>query len=259
MSFDKTAIFLSVRDKATRLPGKVMKEICGRRAIEHLIDRLKLAQTPDFLVMTTSVNPGDDGLQKVADDNNILCFRGDEADKLVRYLDAADKYGVEFCVIVDGDDLFNDPDTIDRIVHEYKISGADYIICDNLPLGATAFGVKTEALRKVVSLKAEDDTEVWGGYFTQTGLFQTKMLDPDERFHRPNLRMTLDYQEDLDFFTAVFEALYQPGKVIPFAEIMELLDRRPEIASINQQVQKKYEQGLQKAAPVRLKADNHSA
>lgn len=253
MSHGETAIFLSVRDKATRLPGKVMKPICGRRAIEHLIDRLKLAHSAGLLVMTTSVNPADDGLAAAATANGISCFRGSEDDKLRRYLDAADKFDVEFCVVVDGDDLFADPICIDRIIAEYRATGADYIICDQLPVGVTSFGVRVAALRRVVELKAESDTEVWGGYFTHTGLFRTRLLEVEPRFRQPKLRMTLDYPEDLAFFTAVFEALYASGKVFGFDEIMRLLEARPDIAQLNAGVQAKYEAGLKRAAPVRLK------
>jgi spore coat polysaccharide biosynthesis protein SpsF (cytidylyltransferase family) len=109
-------------------------------------------------------------------------------------------------------------------------------------------------MRRVLENKAEDDTEVWGGYFTQTGLFDVRTLEPLNPLHRrPDVRMTLDYPEDLRFFEAVFDALYVPGKIFTFDEIMNLLEERPEIASINQGVQKLYEQGLRAAAPVRLK------
>ncbi|MBF0562098.1 MAG: hypothetical protein HQL37_08775 [Alphaproteobacteria bacterium] len=250
----KAAIFLSVRDKATRLPGKVMRRIHDRRAIEHLIDRIRRSTAADLVVMTTSIHSGDDGLAAVAEANGIACFRGSEEDKLTRYLDAADQFGIEFFTVVDGDDLFADATFIDQIITDWRKSNGDFIIVDKLPVGGTAFGVRTEAMRKVVELKAENDTEVWGGYFTTTGLFNCRFLEPvDERMARPDLRMTLDYQEDLDFFTAVFDALYQPGTVFSFASILELLVARPDIVALNQGAQQKYEAGLKKAAPVRMK------
>lgn len=252
----KTAIFLSIRDKATRLPGKVMRPICGRRAVEHLIDRLKLANEPDLFVMTTSVNPGDDNLDRVAKDAGIQCFRGSEEDKLVRYLDAADQFGIEFFTVVDGDDLFVDSIFVDQIISDWRSSNGDFIIVDKLPVGATAFGVRTEALRDVVSRKFESDTEVWGGYFTKTGIYNCRLLEPkDPILLRPDLRMTLDYEEDLAFFTAVFERLYKPGQVFSFESIMNLLTENPGIASINAGAQAKYEAGLKKATPVRLKEE----
>ncbi len=230
----KTAIFLSVRNKATRLPGKVLLEIRGKPVIEHLINRLKKAQKPDMLVMTTSTNPNDASLAEIAARNQIYCFRGSEDDKLQRYLDAADKYGIAFATVVDGDDLFCDPVCIDRVIGSFVETGADYIICRDLPLGVTPFGIRIEALRRVCELKAQSDTEVWGGYFTQTGLFRTVTLEPEERFRRPELRMTLDYQEDFTFFKAIFDKLYRPGEVFSLDEIIDQLARHPAIPAIHQ-------------------------
>lgn len=250
----RTAAFISIRDKSTRFPGKVMKKIHDQAAAAHLIDRVKTARRPDIVVMTTSTNPDDDSLVALAHQKNIAAFRGDEKDKLKRYVDAADEFDIDFFCVVDGDDLFNDAETLDRIIDEFTARQGDYIICDHLPVGVTSFGVRTEAMRKVLETKAEDDTEVWGGYFTKTGMFDVRLLEPLDASHkRPDLRMTLDYPEDLRFFEAVFDALYVPGKVFPFSEIMKLLNARPQIARINQGVQKLYEQGLRSAAPVRLK------
>ncbi|MCF8482114.1 MAG: hypothetical protein K9H25_16950 [Rhodospirillum sp.] len=250
----KSAVFLSIRDKAKRLPGKVVRDIKGRKAVEHLIDRIKTAQRPDLVVMTTSVHPDDDGLERIARDEGIECFRGSEEDKLVRYLDAADQYGVEFFAVVDGDDLFCDAAGIDQIIEAYDQDGGDYIIVDHLPLGATAFGVRTEAMRDVVARKEENDTEVWGACFTENPEFEARLLDPrDERLRKPDIRMTLDYQEDLDFFSAVFDALYREGTVFSFGAIMDLLEQRPEIVALNQGMKEKYALGLSKAREIRLK------
>ena len=250
----KTAIFLSVRDKATRLPGKVLRGIKGKPIIEHLIDRLKKARIPDLIVMTTSIHLDDARLAQIAVKNQINCFRGSEDDKLQRYLDAADQYGVDFIAVVDGDDIFCDPICIDRVTEAFLKTGADYITCEGLPLGVTPFGVRVEALRQVCNLKAESDTEVWGGYFTGTDIFHTLSLKVEKRFRRPDLRMTLDYPEDFAFFEAVFKRLYRTGDVFSLDEIILLLDHHPEIVALNQGVQQLYRDHIKSAAPVRLKS-----
>jgi spore coat polysaccharide biosynthesis protein SpsF len=252
----KIAVFLSARDKASRLPGKTLAPICGQSAIRHLIDRLKLARRPDLIILTTSVHPGDASLAEIAKREGIEVFRGSEDDKLQRYLDAARQFGVEFCVVVDGDDLFADPTVIDQIIESYRTSQADYIICDHLPIGVTGFGVKIAALQKVVETKAESDTEVWGGYFANNPEFRSLFLEPPPRWRRTDWRMTLDYPEDMAFFTAVFEALYKPGQVFSFDAIVELLERRPDIVSINAGAREKYEANLRKAVAVAFKASN---
>jgi spore coat polysaccharide biosynthesis protein SpsF len=245
MPREKTAIFLSIREKATRLPKKVLLPIQGKTITEHLIARLKTARRPDQVILTTSTHPDDQVLADLAARCGIPCFCGSEDDKLDRYRQAARVFGIDFMVIVDGDDPFCDPEYIDRIIERYQKTHADFIRVQDLPLGANASGFRRAALEKVCQIKKENDTEVWGGYFTQTGLFQVETLEvPDPLLRRPEVRMTLDYEEDYRFFQEVFDALYVPGRVFSLKEVMDFLNRRPEVIEINRGVQKLYEENL---------------
>lgn len=249
----RTAVFITVRMKSTRLPRKALLDIQGRTAIEHLIDRAKTARLPDLVVLCTSTHPEDEVLVGVAERNRIGAFRGSPDDKLDRYLQAAKKYGVDFIVNVDGDDILCDPELIDRTVEHFRKTNADYIAWSGLPVGAAPTGIKVEALEKVCQLKAETDTEVWGGYFTDTGLFRVERLEASGDLKHPEFRMTLDYPEDLEFFRAVFKKLYKLGKIAPLRDIVELLEQNPEITKINQKVQKAYEERLKAHAKPKLK------
>jgi spore coat polysaccharide biosynthesis protein SpsF (cytidylyltransferase family) len=250
----KSAVFLSVREKATRLPKKVLLEIKGKSVTEHLIDRLKTARLPDMIVLCTSVDPRDAILVEIAKKCNIPYFTGSEDDKLDRYLQAARRFGVDFMVIVDGDDIFCDPGHIDKTIAKFQETNADFIYCPDLPLGAASSGIKLEALKKVCEIKAENDTEVWGGYFLNTGLFKIVKLEvEDEELRHPEVRMTLDYQEDFEFFKAVFEGLYEKGRVFTLKEIMMLLKEHPEILDLNKSVQEAYLQNLKKHTNVKIK------
>lgn len=250
----KTAIFLSIREKATRLPKKVLLEIKGKTVTEHLIDRLKQTKLPDLIVLCTSTHPNDAILVEIAKKNGIEYFRGSEDDKLNRYLNAALKFGVDFMVIVDGDDIFCDPVFIDKIIERFIQTNADFITCKDLPLGVASSGIKLEALKKVCEIKDESDTEVWGGYFMETGLFTVEYLKVgDEDLRHPEIRMTLDYPEDFEFFKAVFDGLYVPGKFFSLKEIMRLLKNNPHIVNINKDMQKAYLENLRKHTKIKLK------
>jgi len=249
MTSKKVAIFLSIRDKSTRLPAKVRRIIHGQSVTEHLIDRLKLSQKADQIIMATSNNPQDAWLVSIAEKKGIGCFRGDEEDKLKRYLDAADFHNIDFIVVVDGDDLFSDWHFIDEIINRFQQFNEDYIICDKLPLGVTGFGVKVEALRIVVKNKKEKNTEVWGGFFVNTKQFVPYFIQVPTEFQRPDYRMTLDYPEDLQLFEKIYDYLYK-GEPILLRDIINLLDTNPHLTEINSEAQKRYELNL--AAPKKL-------
>jgi spore coat polysaccharide biosynthesis protein SpsF len=249
----QTAIFLSARMKATRLPNKQMLPIAGRPVTAHLIDRIKVAKRPAVIVLTTSTDPQDTPLVELARQEGIQSFRGSPEDKLDRYLQAARRFDVEFATVVDGDDLFCDPEVIDRVIELYEKKKADFITGRDLPLGATCFGIRIDALQKVCESKTNRDTEIWGNYFTKDSRFQVAHVDMDPSLKRPELRMTLDYPEDLQFFEAVFQRLYKPGHVFTLRDVIALLNQHPEIAELNQGVQTLYEQNLEK---VRAKAES---
>lgn len=249
----KTAVFITVRMKSTRLPKKALLKIKDRTTIEHLIDRIKSAKLPNLIVLCTSTHSDDEILAEVAERNGIEAFRGSPEDKLDRYLQAARKYGVDFIVNVDGDDIFCDPGLIDKTIEHYKKTGADCIFWNGFPVGAVPIGIKTDALERVCQIKEEKDTEVWGGYFTDTGLFEVEYLEAGADLKHPEFRMTLDYPEDFEFFKTVFDKLYSPGKIFTLKEIVALLKKDPSIAKINAVVQKKYEEKLKTHPEIKLK------
>lgn len=249
----KSAIFITVRMKSSRLPGKALLEIKGKPAIEHLIDRLKLAKSPDLIVLCTSTHPDDTVLADVAHNNSIECFRGSEDDKLDRYLNAAQRYGVDFIVVTEGDNIFYEPEIIDGLIELYLRTKADYVSCPELPLGTAPHGIKVEALEKVCQIKSETDTEVWGGYFGDSGLFKVQYLGIPEEVRHPEIRMTLDYPEDYEFIKAIFNRLYSPGKVFSLRDILSLLRDHPQLMDINRNRQEAYMEHLKKSAPVKFK------
>lgn len=253
-----TAVFIPVRTKSARLPQKALLKIKGKRVIEHLIDRVKSASQYDFIVLCTTTNPEDEILVTVAQKNNINCFRGSEKDLLERYLRAAVKYKVDFIVNVDGDNILCDPEYMDRVVEAFKQTGADYITCEGLPFGAAPNGIKVEALKKVCQLKEGIDTETgWKGFFTESGLFKVERLPADEDLNHPEIRMSLDYHEDYQFFKAVFERLYVPGRVFSLREILALLEANPEIVELNKFRQEEYwATYYEKSVKIKLKEES---
>ena len=253
----RSAIFIAVRMKSKRLPEKALLEIKGKPVIAHLIDRLKTAILPELVVLCTSTNPDDAILMDIAQKNKIIGFRGSEDDKLERFLTAALKYSIDFIIAVDGDDILCDPIYIDKTIERLIETDADLVTCDKLPLGAACNGMKVEALRKVGERKSESDTEVWRGYFTDTGFFRVEFLEPDDlELIRPDIRLTLDYPEDYEILKQIFERLYVPGEVFGLKEVVTLLKNNPHFIAINKSVQQRYLDGIQsKIDKIRWKGD----
>jgi spore coat polysaccharide biosynthesis protein SpsF (cytidylyltransferase family) len=242
-------IFLSVRNKATRLPGKALLALGGDSVTAQLLKRLQQSNQASSVFLTTSDHPDDDCLCQLARQMDISYFRGSQDNKLQRYLDAANAFDLDFIVIVDGDDPFVSIQHIDKILQHAAKTPVDFISYDNLPLGATGFGIRRSALEITCNRTELRNTEVWGHLFTENPDFNCVLLKEENAcYGQPDVRMTLDYQEDYDFFNAVLQKGATSKGLLPSFEcIMTILAKYPEIISINQAVQASYEQHLQES------------
>lgn len=246
---------LSVRAKATRLPGKVFLDLAGKPLTARLLERLSLSREVDEVIMATSSHADDAVLSDLAQAEGFRSFRGSEDDKLDRYLNAAAEFDFDGVIIVDGDDPLVFPEGLDWVARALREGDADCVYLSGLPVGAASTGLTTTALERVLECKDESDTEVWGGYFIGSGRFACREIkSPEPILSHPEIRLTVDYQEDYEFVQQVVAAL---GNRFDFSsrELMELLvNERPELLAVNQAAQAMYEEHLSEAAPVRFKS-----
>lgn len=136
-------------------------------------------------------------LADIAEKNNIEHFRGSEEDKLGRVLGAAKNTTLT--------SLSASTETTFSAIPNLSIrpSKPSFVrkpttsrekICR---WGPASHGIKVDSLKKICEIKDEIDTEVYGGYFTETGLFKVEYLDIEDReLRHSEIRMTLDYPED---------------------------------------------------------------
>jgi len=244
----KIGAFITVRLGSTRLPNKALLEIKGKSTIVHLIERIKKANNLDRIVLCTTTNPEDKRLIKVAEEQKINSFAGDEMDIIKRHYDAANYYEIDFVINVDGDDIFCDPEYIDEIAEEAKENYQHYdvISTKDLPFGVNSFGYKIECLKGIFEKKKEDYTETgWGELFKNNQQLKKKYIDAKEN-HIIDARMTLDYEEDFQFFKKIIDMLYKEGKYFSLDEIIHLLRENPEIIKINKFVEDKYWENYEK-------------
>jgi spore coat polysaccharide biosynthesis protein SpsF len=247
----KIGVLLSVRSKATRLPGKVLKPFYDGNVTEFLLRRLQSSFRADLVVLATSIDPRDDELAQLAEREGVVCFRGSPEDKLFRYRDAARLHALDFVVVVDGDDPFVSVRHLDRVI-EYaaeRPGSVDLVTFDNLPLGAAAWGIAVEALEKVCRDRMEANTEVWGSMFRSDPRFRVIDLHEDDpRLARPAIRMTLDYESDYRFLTTIADALKEAGQYPSFETVMDHVWAHPELTELNRDAQAAYEAHLEMSA-----------
>ena len=238
----KKAIFITIRKDSNRLPNKAVRRILGRPVMELVIKRAKLAKTFDDVVVCTTTRPLDDEIADIAAQNGALVYRGPLKDKLMRWHGAAQKFAIDYIVTFDGDDLFCEPTLLDMGAEQIEQRGLDFIEAPpGLICGAFTYAFTAEALAKVCDIKDTEDTEMMWTYFKDTGLFKTGILeDVPAIYFSDEIRSTLDYPEDFEFFRTVFEHLGCVDNNINLTDIVRYLREHPEIAKINIGRQKEF-------------------
>lgn len=230
----KIGILITARLKSTRLPLKVVKPIHGKPMVVHMIERLKHAQRPQQIILCTSPIEQDDPLVDIAKQAGIPCFRGHPDDVLGRLTAAAKEHNVDVVINCTADNPFVDPEHLDKLVDYHIAQKHDFTRVRGLPLGSEGWGLTRTAMEQACELKASLDTEVWAGYFTETGKFRWGYFDvTDPAVRWPELRLTVDTPEDFQLVTAIFDELGKTGKFFGLREIEALCRARPDLVAIN--------------------------
>jgi len=231
----KKAIFITVRTDSSRLENKALLKILGKTTIELVVLRAKLVKNADQVVLCTTDRPIDDDLVNIAQRCGISSFRGSTEDKLDRWLGATKKFRIDILATMDGDDLLCDPELMDLGLAQIESHGSDFIRApEGLICGSFTYCIRSSALEKVCQIKGTTDTEMMWTYFEDTGLFKVEDLNVRDRiFFSENLRMTLDYIEDFEFFSKIFEHFNSLKNDVPLRKIVAFLNKNPDIPKIN--------------------------
>ncbi len=251
----RKAIFITIRKDSSRLPDKAVRDIYGSRVMEMIIKRAKLAKEFDEIVVCTSTRELDDEIETIALNMGVKVYRGSLEDKLERWNGAAKKYDINYVVTFDGDDLFCEPKLLDMGARQIESRGLDFIEApEGLVCGAFTYAFTVEALRKVCEIKNTDDTEMMWTYFKDSGMFETGILeDIPSVYFSDEIRCTLDYPEDYEFFDSVFKFFKAKNNDIGLDEIIKWLKKNPEISKINIGRQKEFLENQKRRTHLELK------
>ena len=228
------AIFITVRSSSTRLPTKALIPLYSDvPLVQHIISRAKLSRLADRIVLCTTLESADDQLCEIAKNCGIDFFRGPTEDKLLRWNNASEHFGVDFIATFDGDDPFCSPELIDIAFKQIRRDNVDFIESAEIATGAFTYALKTDALKKVCEIKDSEDTEMMWTYFKDTGLFKIAELEGVPlNFKNARVRLTLDYPEDLQLFEEIF-GLLKSDHTVDLGLVIDLLMSNDSLREIN--------------------------
>jgi spore coat polysaccharide biosynthesis protein SpsF len=231
-----TAIIAQARMGSSRLPGKVLKELGGRRVIEHVLTRASRAPGADVVCIATTVEAADDAIASAATALGFPVFRGSEADVLGRYAGAAEMVKADIVVRITCDCPLLDPNVVGEAVRELKTRNADYVAQE---WSEWPQGIGCEVFPRAVLDRAAKETsdaydrEHVTPWIRNTGA-KAKYIMKGPGGAVSEQRWLLDYPEDHAFLERLFEKFPASTPPDSWQEVWRVLERHPEISALNQ-------------------------
>lgn len=235
---------------SSRLPEKVLKTICGKTVLEHVIERLGRVDRIEQIVVATTRNPLDDAIADLCRQRGLTCFRGDEENVLERTIEAVMEHKLDIVIRMGADSPLLDWQVIDEMLSKYlqkcdsgnRLEYLSNTLDRSYPIGLDAeiFAAETfERIdRETRDLPAEqrrlNEINVVPYLHQNLDLFRTYSFTKD--FDFSDLRWTLDTPEDFDLITRVYEAVYPRKQDFLMGDVLELMKENPDWIRINSDV-----------------------
>jgi spore coat polysaccharide biosynthesis protein SpsF len=239
-SASRVVASIEARMGSSRLPGKVLADIQGKPALSHLVDRLRRCRRLDDIVVATTTAHGDDDIEAWARDSGIACWRGSEDDVLQRVVDAQHAMRSDIVVEITGDCIVTDPEIVDLGIDTFFAHDCELVSnCGTTltwPMGVYVqvfpFDLLADVAQRIDDPAVREHVSLY--FYEHPEKYRLIEILAPERWRAPELRLQLDYAEDLHLLREIHARLSPlHGDGFGIEEIMALLRHEPELAVIN--------------------------
>ena len=233
----KVVAVIHARMTSSRLPGKVLKDLGGRSVFYHHYERLSQCAKIDKIYLATSKSETNDPLREEARRYGVPCYSGAEEDLLERYTSIARKEKPDAVVRCGCDKPLFSYEIVDHLLDAYDGEDLLYV---TTPLGK---GIGSEVLSPAALERIHEHYRgpaIAKYVFEYPHLFNTRGVEVDDEFSRPEFRLTLDTVEDYELLKTIYDRFYEDGVPVDIREVFKYLDDNPDIANINRFTEDKY-------------------
>lgn len=248
---------VQARTASTRLPGKVLADVAGEPLLARLLQRLRRARSVDDAIVATSDGAEDDAVAEAALRCGAGLHRGSRDDVLDRFAGAVRAAGAATAVRITADCPLLDPALVDRAVSEHGAGAFDYTSTalpgartfpDGLDVEVVEASVLESARREARLPSEREHVTPW--IWTRPQRFRLHAVRGERDLS--HLRWTVDVPEDLQLVREVFAELLPAQPDFGTADVLALLERRPELARLNAHVARNegYARSLERDAAV---------
>lgn len=224
---------LPCRVTGTRLYGKPLQLIDIEERVtilENLVKYLSSTNILNRICLAISEEEENYGFVRLAKKYNWEYVFGDPLDVLGRVIKAIDHIKAENVLFASTENPFLYVKNLRNLYVEHLDKDYDYSMESDLPDGAAVSILRSESLR--ISHRDGEDrhrSELVTSYiFDNRNRFKINLKEPEKGFKRSDIRLTVDYPEDLVFCREIYYRLRGRDRLIPMDEIITYWDMNTE-------------------------------
>ncbi len=230
---------VQARSSSTRLPGKVLKPLLGQPMILRELERLRRSARIDKIVLATSRDKSDTELARIVAESGVEVYCGSLDDVLDRYYQCARKYQPEHVVRITGDCPVIDWRIVDAVIDKHLTEGNDYTSTseeypDGLDTEIVRFSVLEQAWKDARMSSEREHVTLY--IRNHADMFKCEQKECEQKLN--HLRWTVDEPQDFELIRQVYEELYPIHADFTMQEILQLMERRPEMSAVNQDIRR---------------------
>ncbi|RTQ94350.1 cytidylyltransferase domain-containing protein [Lysinibacillus telephonicus] len=236
----KTIIIIQARMGSTRLPGKILKPLGDVDVLTYDIERCRAIEGVDEVIIATSHLQQDDKIVKWCEEHHVPYFRGSEDDVLDRYVQCAKMYNPDYIIRVTSDCPFVDYEMASDIVALMEKERKDIVLVEGeLPRGLVVELISYDALLRIHKVGNEGRHREHVTYYAYefSAEFESVTYKAPSNRIAPELRITLDTEEDYQLIKAVAEHFQNP--LVSSADVIQYLKETPKVAKLNAHIEQK--------------------
>lgn len=240
----KIIAVIQARLTSTRLPKKIMLDLHGKPLLCHVVERVKQAKLIDSIVLAIPDSSSNDDLGLFVKQYDWNVFRGSENDVLSRYYHAATQFKADVIVRITSDCPLIDPKIIDETIKQHIRDGNDYTavgVEGGFPRGLDVEVFNFISLKIAYSSAVErsEREHVTLFIYQNPKLFRICFVEANGILKRPDIRLTVDTEEDLLLIREIYSALNNYGNHFSTEDVLAIIDNNPYLQSINKHIVQK--------------------
>jgi len=240
----RKGVIIQARANSARLPCKIFFKLpfnSDVTVVEQVIARSKKIANIDDIIIATTCKKNDNALENITKLKGIKIFRGDDFNVLERFYYAAKINNIDVIIRITGDSPCVDPLVVSGALENHIEKGPDYTVTKGYPMGVNVEVFNFDALEKVYKNAKEDyEKEHVAPYINRNPqIFKINEIKAPKELYAPDIRVTLDTEEDYALLCAVFNYLYPKNKYFNAYDIVNLFNLKPWLKLINKKIMQK--------------------